>query len=240
MFRRSKENILRLLGIAAGLVQQNVATRELLMLSKSTRNNRLTRQQLSVDNRWAATLAGNLAEVALLQGPINQRDISVGSVGGWNSSTVPHWYFLVRREHTEMTDAQIRGGIDGLVIAQSIAEWRQQASDLRLSQLLDMYYSPYGVFGTEKRSCNRREMFSKNIALAELQNQAHAFTTVLDQEMQLKVTLSNKAIKDFADASAEKLVAYVCMYVLEVGDSIRFLSFIPLLQHIICKRLAVI
>lgn len=207
------------------------------MLSKSNRNNRLTRQQLSIDNRWAATLAGNLAEVALLQGPLN-RDMSVGSVGGWNSSTVPHWYFLARRERTEMTDAQIRGGIDGLLLAQGITEWRQQASDLRLSQLLDMYYSPYGVFGTEKRSCNRRELFNKDIGLTDLQNQAHAFTTVLDQEMQLKVTLSNKAIKDFADASAEKLVSYVCMYAEKDGKSNRFLLVIHLLQ-LICKKLTV-
>lgn len=199
-----------LAGIAAGLVQQNVPTRELLMLSKSTRNNRLTRQQLSIDNRFAATLAGNLAEVALLQGPIS-REMSVGSSGGWNSSTVPHWYFLLRRERTEMTDAQIRGGIDGLIIAKRIAEWRQQASELRLSQLLDWYYSLTGAFSPEFRSCNRRELFTKHIPVTELQAQSHAFSTVLDQEMQLKVTLSNKAIKDFADTSSDKLVAYVGM-----------------------------
>lgn len=199
------------LGIAAGLVQQNVPTRELLMLSKSTRTHRLTRQPLSIDNRFAATLAGNLAEVALLQGPMS-RAISVGSSGGWNSTAVPHWYFLLRREHTEMTDAQIRGGIDGLVLAKHIAEWRQQASELRLSQVLDWYYSLTGAFAPEMRACNRRELFTKHIPITELQAQSHAFSTVLDQEMQLKVTLSNKAIKDFADAASDKLVTYVCTH----------------------------
>lgn len=196
-------------GIAAGLVQQNVATRELLMLSKSPRHPSLVRQQMSIDNRFAATLAGNLAEVALLQGPIKRQEIRVGSVGGWNSTTVPHWFMLARREHNEMTDAQIRGGIDGLVIAKHIVEWRSQASELRLSQILDMYYSQIGVFNQEIRSCNRRELFNKHIQVAELQTQAHAFSTVLDQEMQLKVTLSNKAIKDFPDAATDKLVTYV-------------------------------
>lgn len=57
-------------GIAAGLVQQNVATRELLLLTRNyVRHNHHQHQvQLNVDNRWAATLSGDLSEVSLLQG----------------------------------------------------------------------------------------------------------------------------------------------------------------------------
>lgn len=40
-----------------------------------------------------------------------------------------------------MTDAEIRGGLDGLIIGKRAKEWSDQVSGLRLSQLLDMYYS---------------------------------------------------------------------------------------------------
>lgn len=83
-------------GIAAGLVQQNVAAMELLKYTKNYNqgnNNNDRGRPLIVDNRWAATLAGDLAEVALLQSETAQ-DYTVGAAGAWNSTTVPHWYVL--------------------------------------------------------------------------------------------------------------------------------------------------
>lgn len=201
-------------GISAGLVQQNVATRELLLLTRAYhngRNNGRQQVQLNIDNRWAATLAGDLSEVTLLQGPMTKQ-ISVGASGAWNSTTIPHWYFLSQREHLEMTDAEIRGGIDGLLIALNIAEWRQKTSELRLSQLLDMYYSQRGVLGSNFKSCNRRELFAKNIQPNQLQAQTVAFSTVLDREIQLRVTMTNDAIRQFSSTATETLVSYVGTY----------------------------
>lgn len=202
-------------GIAAGLTQQTVTTRELLTLTKSYSRNRFNgqqqQQQLSVDNRWAATLAGDLAEVALLQGPMTNR-ISVGAAGAWNSTALPRWYFLSQRERLELTDAEIRGGIDGLVLAQNIRDWRSQVSQLRLSQVLDMYYSQRGVLSTDIRSCSRREQFTRIAPIAELQRQTIAFSTVLDREMQLRVTLTTDAIQEFSNNAAQALVAYVGGY----------------------------
>lgn len=166
--------------------------------------------QLNIDNRWAATLSGDLAEVTLLQGPLT-REISVGASGAWNSTTVPHWYFLSQRERLEMTDAEIRGGIDGLVLGLNIEEWRRRTTQLRLSQLLDMYYSNRGVFSSDVRSCNRRDLFTKSVQPNQLQAQTIAFGTVLDREMQLRVTLSNKNIEQFSTNAASKLFTYVCM-----------------------------
>lgn len=192
------------------MVQQNVATRELLQLTRAFHGRQNGRQQvqLTVDNRWAATLAGDLSEVTLLQGPMT-RQISVGASGAWNSTTIPHWYFLSQREHLEMTDAEIRGGIDGLLLATNIAEWRRQTSNLRLSQLLDMYYSQRGVFSSNVKSCNRRELFAKNIQPNQLAAQTTAFSTVLDREIQLRVTINNEAIRQFSNAATETLFSYV-------------------------------
>lgn len=193
-------------------MQQNVAIRELLKLTRFNNMRHHNRQQiqLNIDNRWAATLSGDLAEVTLLQGPLT-REISVGASGAWNSTTVPHWYFLSQRERLEMTDAEIRGGIDGLVLGLNIEEWRRRTTQLRLSQLLDMYYSNRGVFSSDVRSCNRRDLFTKSVQPNQLQAQTIAFGTVLDREMQLRVTLSNKNIEQFSTNAASKLFTYVCM-----------------------------
>lgn len=199
-------------GIAAGMVQQSVTTRELIALTRSHADGlhhpRQQQTPLNVDNRWASTLSGDLAEVALLQGPLTN-DIRVGASGAWNSTQLPHWYFLSQRERLEMTDAEIRGGIDGLVLGTNVQDWRNRASQLRLSQLLDMYYSQRGVFSSNARACNRRELFAQVAPIAQLQAQTIAFSTVLDREMQLRVTLTPAAIQQFADSAAQALTNYI-------------------------------
>lgn len=217
-----------LAGIAAGLVSQNVPVSRLIQLSQMHgrgRHNGRQQLQLNVDNRWAATLAGDLAEVALLQGPMTP-DIKVGASGAWNSTASPRWYFLSQRERLEMTDAEIRGGIDGLVIAMHIQEWRNQASQLRLSQVLDMYYSQRGVFTSKYKACNRKELFSEIAPANILQSQAMAFTHVLDNEMQLRVTLSNEAIRTFSNTAAQALTNYI-------GNEIIFSYFFFVLLNIL-------
>lgn len=195
-------------GIAAGLSPQTVAIRELLTLSRS--NDQMARQvQVGfVDNRWAATLSGDLAEVALLQGPVSQQ-IQVGGPGGWNSTSIPRWYFLSQRDRLEMTDAEIRGDLDGLVLALNVESYRSRAQNLRLSQLLDMYYSQRGVFSSNVSSCNRALNFAQVAPLAMMQAQTTAFSAVLDREMQLRVTLPTEAIQRFSEAAAEALTTYI-------------------------------
>lgn len=189
-----------------------MAARELLLHTRYyVRHNVRQQVQLNVDNRFAATLAGDLAEITLLQGPMS-REISVGAPGAWNSTTVPHWYFLSQRERLEMTDAEIRGGIDGIVLGMNIAEWRRQTSQLRLSQLLDMYYSRRGVLASKYRSCERRDLFTKAVDADQLKAQTIAFSTVLNREMQLRVTLNSKNIEQFSDAAANSLVSHVGQY----------------------------
>lgn len=195
-------------GIAAGLSPQTVAIRELLTLSRS--NDQMARQVQAgfVDNRWAATLSGDLAEVALLQGPVSQQ-IQVGGPGGWNSTSIPRWYFLSQRDRLEMTDAEIRGDLDGLILALNVESYRSRAQNLRLSQLLDMYYSQRGVFSTNVSSCNRALNFAQVAPLTLMQAQTTAFSAVLDREMQLRVTLPTEAIQRFSEAAAEALTTYI-------------------------------
>ncbi|CAG9800609.1 unnamed protein product [Chironomus riparius] len=201
-------------GIATGLVPQTITVRELITNDHIMEHYKLARQtagQMTVDNRYAATLSGDVAEAVLRQVP---REIQVGASGAWNVTAVPHWYFLSQRDRFEQTDAEIRGGIDGLLMGLRIQEWRNRFTNLRLSQVLDMYYSQRGLFGTTQtpetsiRACNRNEMFS-TIPMTTLTQQSIAFTTVLDGEMTSDVTLSVNSTNRIATAATNSLQQYI-------------------------------
>ncbi|XP_053679767.1 uncharacterized protein LOC128730713 [Anopheles nili] len=196
-----------LAGIAAGLEPQTVQLRDLMSRTSEYRSRQS--QPMRVDNRWAATLSGDLAEVALLHAPSAGNNVQVGAAGAWNRTVSPRWFFLNQREHLQMTDAEIRAGIDGLLIATNIAEWRSRANNLRLSQVLDMYYSHRGVFNDTVRSCNRRDLFTTVAPMVQLREQTVAFSTVLDREMQMPFTITQDAIINFSDRSTDALANYI-------------------------------
>lgn len=206
-----------LAGVAAGLAPQNVNVREAVAHDHiSQYKMKMARQTTGtfVDNRYAATLSGDSAEVVLRQAQAST--IQVGAAGAWNNTAVPHWYFLSQRERLEHTDAEIRAGIDGLLLGLQINRWHQDLSSLRLSQVLDMYYSQRGIFGrvtadgsdTSLRACNRRNMFS-TIDQIVLRQQSIAFTTVLDSEMQSSVTLTTNSTVTLATRATDALQAYI-------------------------------
>ncbi|XP_041783339.1 uncharacterized protein LOC121599534 [Anopheles merus] len=196
-----------LAGIAAGLEPQTVQLRDLMSRSDQYRSRQV--QPMRVDNRWAATLSGDLAEVSLLHAPSVANNVQVGAAGAWNRTVAPRWYFLSQREHLQMTDTEIRAGIDGLLLATNIAEWRSRANNLRLSQVLDMYYSHRGVFNDTVRSCNRRDLFTTVAPMQQLREQTVAFSTVLDKEMQMPFTISQEAIINFSDQATDALANYI-------------------------------
>uniref|UniRef100_A0A7G3AXU3 Uncharacterized protein n=1 Tax=Lutzomyia longipalpis TaxID=7200 RepID=A0A7G3AXU3_LUTLO len=196
-------------GVAAGLSPQTVTTRELLALSREAGRSQRQQQNFNVDNRWASTLCGDLSEVALRQGPAAGREIAVGAPGTFNSTVIPRWYFLRQREHFEMTDAEIRGGLDGLILATNVVEFRNRFNAIKLSQVLDMYYSHRGVFERRFRACNRNTLFPEVAPVAQLQAQTTAFSSVLDRDMQLRVTLAPTAIQAFSNAAVESLSTYI-------------------------------
>ncbi|KAL9919732.1 uncharacterized protein ACN427_001543 isoform 1-T1 [Glossina fuscipes fuscipes] len=211
-------------GIAAGLQPQTVQLKTLLALASRRPGSGQSLPQtatVNVDNRWAATLAGDLAEVALIQMPMTGSDTaSIGADGAWNSTVMPRWYFLSQRHNVEMTDAEIRGGLDGLIIAMNIANWRTQAPNLKLSQLLRMYYSMDGVLGSNIMACNRKENFPIYAPLNIMTAQTSAFAQVLDREIQLKVTLTPEAIAQFSTGASNSLTSYIPQYLSDISCSV--------------------
>lgn len=196
-------------GIAAGLEPQTVQLRDLLPPRSAQFRARQQVQPMRVDNRWAATLSGDLAEVTLLHAPSQPANIQVGAAGAWNQTVAPRWFFLSQRTALEMTDAEIRAGIDGLALATNVIEWRNRANMLRLSQVLDMYYSQRGVFNQQMRSCNRRDLFTTVAPIQTMRDQAVAFSNILDKEMQMAFTVTQQAIVQFSGGAADALATYV-------------------------------
>ncbi|XP_055855905.1 uncharacterized protein LOC129919096 isoform X2 [Episyrphus balteatus] len=205
-------------GIAAGYQPQSIQLKTLLALSRRPGQYGGRQSTLSIDNRWAATLAGDLSEVALVQVPMSpSSSASVGAGGAWNDTVMAKWYFMSRRDNLEMTDPEIRGDLDGLIMAMNINDWKNQASGMKLSQLLSMYYSLGGVLSSGIKACNRQQQFNTLTQATDMASQTAAFAQVLDAEMQLRVTLQQPAIQQFSQSAANELSNYVPQYLNDIS-----------------------
>ncbi|KAB0801022.1 hypothetical protein PPYR_05376 [Photinus pyralis] len=164
---------------------------------------------VKVDGRYAATLAGDLAEVVLHQGVKSVKQFEVGVKGGWNGTQVPRWYFIEKNFNLELTDAEIRGGLDGLILAKNIDSWRDKFRTLKISQILDMFYSQRGIFSSKYRACNRKGMYYEVAPKDELVTQTFGFGLILEEETTLFGTINDKGIQKYSEDSVNALNDYI-------------------------------
>lgn len=88
-------------------------------------------------------IVGDLAEAVLIQNTERgSPTITIGTAGNWNSTEAPRFYMLRSRLDVEMTDPETRGDIDGFILGTLLHLDAQSYNSMKLSQLLDMYYSP--------------------------------------------------------------------------------------------------
>jgi hypothetical protein len=200
-----------LAGLAAGLFPQAVQLSDLVRRSPPSVTLPPDLLGAVIDNRFAATLVGDLSEAVLEQGPRRPNNIKIGLNGGWNSTVAPRWYFQRERDGREMTDAEIRGGLDGLVMGTFITEWRQQlqGTELRLSQLLTMYYSEDGAFTTQNRACQRKDLFSVVAPNNRLEDETYRFAVVLDQQSITSASVDSTRLRAFAGTAVRQLSSYI-------------------------------
>lgn len=98
------------------------------------------------------TMLGDLAEIALKHKSLS--DIkTIITEGHWNSKISPRHYYIEDNQYIELTAAELRGDIDGLILDRISSE----TSTLRLSQIFDMYYGYAGLWQNFKRywACDR-------------------------------------------------------------------------------------
>ncbi|XP_034837872.2 uncharacterized protein [Maniola hyperantus] len=170
----------------------------------------------NISNLWAATLAGDLAEVVVNQGPrvgASEHRMLVGSSNRWNDTLLPRDYYLFPPNGTlpnwHFTDAEILAGIDGLILASHLPTWITQRRSLRLSQVLDMYYSNEGVsFDTTVRACNRHALYSKIVNGSHLMGETSRFAHMLSLQ-QITVYIPREEMERMSDAAATAFMNYV-------------------------------
>lgn len=152
-------------------------------------------------------LVGEIAEAALAQATT---PIVIGASGGWNSTVSPRYYFLQRNTQLQATDAEIRGSLDGLYMALRLDTWRSLFSDIKVSQILDLYYSPNqrGVFDTSFRSCNRSLLYTELVTPETLRGQVLAFMGPLDDASQYGQTVSSNSYEELTTAALESFNSY--------------------------------
>lgn len=134
----------------------------------------------------------------------------------------------------EMTDPEIRGGIDGFVLGSSITALLQNMNTVRLSQVLDMYYTARvrigsngllkglnrvfikfimlnyfqnGVLDPTRRACNRQTLSQEVIQTNNLVAETLAFTAALDTYMPLRGTIIG-GLEQPVNSAVNNLQAY--------------------------------
>ncbi|XP_017878386.1 uncharacterized protein LOC108623985 [Ceratina calcarata] len=198
-----------LAGIAAGTQPEASTVYDFQRLVLRENINETDRTKESVHNEWFATLAGDLAEVALIQGPTSGDQLSVGVDGVWNSTALPRWFFLNSDENFEMTAPEIRGDLDGLILAKEINKGYSVNNKLRLSQIFDMYYSRQGFFDSSITACNRKTLFSAVAPNVTMSSEAFGAAILLNKYIKTSGTIDRPLIKKFAIQAVNALVSFV-------------------------------
>lgn len=147
--------------IAAGLQPQQVRLNDFIseyrftdpfqnLETMETSDNRQKIEKLisslnSVDNTYSSGLVGDLAEVVLFQGPLN--NFTIGFSGMWNNTDLPRMFHLRGSQNGQwhLTDSELLSGIDGLFVSQQVSAWTSRIRRLRLSQVLEMFYLHQGI-----------------------------------------------------------------------------------------------
>lgn len=216
--------------IAAGLEPQKVTVSEFLSFVDLEQNVHLKLNSGKLDNTFAANLAGDLAEVCVYQSLYYGSNVSIGTVGFWNHTDYPVNRYLEENNFLNwaITDAEILGGIDGMAIGSNIRGWVQKIQKLRLSEVLEMYYSIKGVpnFSIEQgRQWNKMTMNNSNqydsmsesgcdrikslerINRAKLKEQTYNFAQTL-QQFSTAVKADQDLLKRACHAAVDKFYVY--------------------------------
>ncbi|KAF9816162.1 hypothetical protein SFRURICE_003713, partial [Spodoptera frugiperda] len=193
-----------------------------------------------IGNVWVATLAGDLAEVVVNQGPrvgSIAQNMVIGSNNRWNDTLLPRDHYLFPQNLTvadwQFTDAEILAGIDGLILAHHVPKWVEQRRSLRLSQVLDMYYSNEGVsFDPSIKACNRQNLFSDIVNKGDLLVETSRFAHVLSLR-QITVYVPVEEMERMAVAAVNAFMDYAPTLLRRVHKACEMLGGAPVVDLIV-------
>ncbi|CAH1407732.1 unnamed protein product [Nezara viridula] len=190
------------------------------MLEGNMNNNRYE-ENMYVDNKWVSTFSGDLAEMLIIQKPIIKNYYSFGIGGNWNDIRLPINHYLnvdnevIEKELWQFTDAEIIGAIDGMRLAQEVLSWTQSRRTLRLSQLLESYYTNRCTSHLHPAHASKRKLFFSEIMRSDdkFVEQVQSFSHILADYMPNYIinksiinTESERIVDNFNDYASNYLL----------------------------------
>ncbi|KAJ8736411.1 hypothetical protein PYW08_007067 [Mythimna loreyi] len=193
-----------------------------------------------IGNIWVATLAGDIAEVVVNQGPrvgAAPQRLVIGSNNRWNDTLLPRDHYLFPQNLTvadwQLTDAEILAGIDGLILAHYVPKWIEQRRSLRLSQVLDMYYSNEGVsFDPTVKACNRQNLFTEIVKRDDLLTETSRFAHVLSLR-QITVYIPVEEMERITNAAITAFMEYAPVIIRRNHRACQVLGGAPIIDLIV-------
>lgn len=99
-------------------------------------------------------------------------------------------------------------GFVGYIIASNLKDWMTKLEGLRMSQIIEMYYSNYGVaFNHNIRACNRKQNFMKLVGNSDLKEQTLHMANFLWMKTG-SVYMHSKDIEKLSDEAVRSFEEY--------------------------------
>ncbi|KAG8181506.1 hypothetical protein JTE90_018743 [Oedothorax gibbosus] len=165
-----------LLGILSGLSGNNQMNA--VDIFRKIKGNRDAQDITNVKvNRLIGVTLGDLISVY-----VNEFDLPISFLpnGMWNDLSCTTRYTLSSNNKRFITNSDLRGAIDGLIIGKKLEEKIQIYQKVRLSQILRMYYGPTGLIEdfdvttkSDSQWCNRERNLETIVNLKEELNKFH-------------------------------------------------------------------
>ncbi|XP_047356971.1 uncharacterized protein LOC124951919 isoform X2 [Vespa velutina] len=186
-----------------------IIPKDQLINERSMWQQSINTSQMSIDNVWLTTIAGDLGEMVIYQGPLVEERMTLGVTGFWNSTIYPNIYYLTKNPDSyDATRAEIVGDIDGLILAHNLQTWIDNFNSLRLSQIFDMYYSDQGInFDSNIKACNRKLAFTQVTSKTILREQTHAVSYLLAYRNSIAY-ISDEALKRLINYAVDIFTNY--------------------------------
>ena len=127
-----------------------------------------------MDNMFQSTISGDIGQTTLLHYAYPTKFVLLGPSGKWNSTSCPKVYTLNSKPSSELTDAELLGDIDGVILGTIIPMIKKKP----LSQILYEYYQGSGVDagGRIFKAADRNATFGELLPDHELEAQSVIFS----------------------------------------------------------------
>nr|XP_037867187.1 uncharacterized protein LOC101741587 isoform X3 [Bombyx mori] len=203
-------------------------------------NNQKQLENVDINNIWVATLGGDLAEVVVNQGPrvgASSQRMNIGTNNRWNDTLLPRALYIFPQNASiidwHITDAEILAGIDGLILSRYISKWVEQRRSLRLSQVIDMYYSNEGVsFDPNVKACNRLSLFTDVFDSSDLKTEVARFASVLSLR-QITVYIPQDEMERITEAAVTAFTDYLSSILRQNQRECRMGRTIPVMDLVV-------